>query len=461
MEAMGVRVLAALLAAVGTIGAASPPAASDHLLLTVALFRHGVRAPLTDLNCGDNHANAAWPLLRLWKAREWGDLTDHGKQLALQLGHYYGNQYKNAFGRSYEVYLWTDVDRRTIDTGEQLGKGFEEVGVEKVTVAFRPIDRSPGAVNKDPLFHPYAAYCGTPDEATLAKIVKNINDNWKSWMAQTPNRENFARLDTVLDCPAGGNCAPLSELSDSASVASSQSRSTSPITWKGRFPYASTATEAFLLEYANGMDKGQVGFGRVFPPNSGGQPMTAMLGLHEFYFEQTDRDPYLAKVGGSSLLLEISDQFRRKTGLKVEGCPHATADSVFVGLVGHDTNLAGVGKLLGLDWKFAGAGDATDNLPPNDALPAGALVFELWSGSRGSYVSVFYIAQSLTEMRTGDKADQPYFMTVTGKACKAGQPVCEIPLTTFLDLADRAIDRRLAYECVNGVQTCGPLPAAP
>ncbi|HWJ41690.1 MAG TPA: hypothetical protein VNT29_11165 [Candidatus Limnocylindrales bacterium] len=88
-------------------------------------------------------------------------------------------------------------------------------------------------------------------------------------------------------------------------------------------------------------------------------------------------------------------------------------------------------------------------------------MFELWSGSSGSNVRVYYIAQSLTEMNTTVNADRPYEMTVTGKACKAGLFRCEIPLTTFLDLADRAIDRRLAYECVNGEQTCGPLPAAP
>jgi len=109
--------------------------------------------------------------------------------------------------------------------------------------------------------------------------------------------------------------------------------------------------------------------------------------------------------------------------LNVEGCPHATADSAFVGLVGHDTNLASVGKLLGLDWRFAKVGDGTENLPRNDALPAGALLFELWSGSSGSNVRVYYIAQSLTEMNTTVNADRPYEMTVTGKAAKRGWSV--------------------------------------
>jgi hypothetical protein len=174
-----------------------------------------------------------------------------------------------------------------------------------------------------------------------------------------------------------------------------------PVAWSGQFSFASGASEAFLLEYANNMT---VGWNRIPVPPQRGAPWSLrdMMQLHEFFFDQMDRQPYLAKIQGSNLVREISDQINRKAGGPMLGqCPRASAESRFVGLVGHDTNLASVGALLNLGWRFDDASLPPDTfgLPANNALPAGALVFELRKGARGYFVRIAYVTQSLLQMR--------------------------------------------------------------
>ena len=232
-----------------------------------------------------------------------------------------------------------------------------------------------------------------------------------------------------------------------------------PLLWKQRFAYASSASEAFLLEYANNMN--DVGWGGVDSPK-----LRDMLKLHEFYFDKTDRflrednqaDDALASIEGSNLSREILDQFLRKAGRpRPNSCPRANANSDFVGLVGHDTNLASVGALLDLHWQFDDPKLPADtlNLPANDALPAGALVFELRQRSDGTYlVRVEYVTQSLDQMRNGPKTDA-FRLAVTGAACGGKKP-CEMKLETFQELFQKRLGSSSYFSVCNagGEQTC-------
>lgn len=64
----------------------------------------------------------------------------------------------------------------------------------------------------------------------------------------------------------------------------------------------------------------------------------------------------------------------------------------------HDTNLANLNKLLDLAWRLNDLRlpDDTRNLPDNDSLPAGALVFAL-RGKPGHHTHQ-YVTQSLGEI---------------------------------------------------------------
>src|SRR5262249_33713314 len=124
------------------------------LELVVALFRHGVRAPLKDFaDSAKDHSKQPWPTLDDWDAvgtgPAWGALTKHGWDLGNALGHYYAEYYRNKLGDPFRVFLWADVDSRTRNTAEALAWGFRRQGIPDVRVGALPIkDRV------DPLFHP-------------------------------------------------------------------------------------------------------------------------------------------------------------------------------------------------------------------------------------------------------------------------------------------------------------------
>lgn len=268
----------------------------------------------------------------------------------------------------------------------------------------------------------------------------------------------FNQLYGVLSCPGGGACKPLYQIDDTAGICLTPSDDCeSPIKWTGkfgqeesvgRFPYASSATEAFLLEYANGMPKDKVGWGRVaVSANDACSKLRSMMHLHEIYFDRTERQQYLAQIDGSNLIREILDQINRKARRvnPIDGkCPRADAGSQFVGLVGHDTNLAGVGSLLQVGWYFFDKSRKlppdTLYLPPNDALPAGALVFELRKRSEGYFVRLVYMAQSLEQMRSSPSDNEPYRLSVSchDESGKYLNP-CELSLDTFNNVVTTAI----------------------
>src|SRR4051812_29415917 len=87
-------VLACSVSAMGQSQSPSalPDAAEGELKLVVALFRHGVRAPLKQINDDPRekpHAGKPWPDLSQWGAAKWGYLTPHGQDLAKALGNYH------------------------------------------------------------------------------------------------------------------------------------------------------------------------------------------------------------------------------------------------------------------------------------------------------------------------------------------------------------------------------------
>jgi hypothetical protein len=315
----------------------------------------------------------------------------------------------------------------------------------------------------DPLFHPFAATCGTPDPKELKRIVQEITDNHLKWLNEY--QDPFGKLDVdVLACnnpcrktsgnntpapspipnatPTPSPCEPLHCQEEKVSAWGSPTptpRPSSPIKWDGKFSYASSATEAFLLEYANGMNPG---WGQVDVGQKGPHPkLSDLLRLHEFYFKITERDWYLARIQGANLLREIHDQLNRQAGGPVDGeCPRGDGDTRFVGLVGHDTNLANLNELLNVTWKFDGSQlpDDTRNLPENDALPAGALVFELHGDNPKNYrVRIQYVTQSLCEIRNAPLPGDAYRLLTS---CGVAEQ-CEMSLAKFNQIAEEIINK--------------------
>lgn len=457
------------LQAIGQTPAQTPAAADNQLKLVVALFRHGVRAPLPNFAATANdYSGKPWPSIE-WAVptgKSWGDLTSRGQVLATGLGNYYASWYRkeNAWPTGFKVYLLADSDARTIDTAQALADGFQQGRTPKQDVSLNHLTKG----TSDPLFHPFKAGCGVPSPTPLAQTVANINAGRKADAQKFAL--SFKELWRVLG--SDGAKIDLKSVVDTVQVCTG-GKCESPISWfgtlntaktAGQFPYASSASEAFLLEYANSMD--EVGWGQVNATNLG-----PMLELHEAYFQLTERDPYLAQIQGSNLTREIRDLIRR-TAEPLEpietNCLRVDDGSQFIGLVGHDTNIAEVGQLFGLSWKFTDASlpsgehlpPDTLNLPANDALPAGALVFELRQRAGKYFVLIEYVAQSLLQMRGDPKRPitAPYRFSVT---CSDGSPTplnpCEMPWETFRQVANTALgdgNNPFLSRCVDGQQVC-------
>jgi 4-phytase / acid phosphatase len=478
----------------GIAGATPAPTCSPpdkSLKFAVALFRHGVRAPLNDL--GSTHSQTPWPKLDEWGADDWGFLTRHGCEAVKVLGTYYGTYYsKAAWCSGFKAYLWADIDERTLATAQALLVGMENAGVDvkleslcpqKVDLCVQKFDPCIGKV--DPLFHPFKAMCGTPDANELKRIATYINDHLPGWLDEFTRPTGNHQLEDlyfILGCdkPIPDGCEePLNQITDHATAwspprATPTPRPTSPITWAGQFPasptpiptdgqfpYASTATEAFLLEYANGMPVESVGWGHVIDERTGSiDKLCKLLTLHEFYFTQTEREPYLAGIAGANLVREIRDQLNQASGKPRLECMRPSGDSKFVGLVGHDTNLANVQTLLNITWSFGKDQQLPPDLravPDNDALPAGALVFELREGSPDYRVRIKYVTQSLNQMRNPREQDKAYWVLTScpGDDRKDVRP-CEMSLGTFNKVTGQVIEKYGDFlsRCKDGQPTC-------
>jgi 4-phytase/acid phosphatase len=425
----------------------SPVATGPGLKLVVALFRHGVRAPLKEIDPTKGpHAADPWPSPSQWGVTKWGDLTRHGASLVKALGYDYAQTYKKKFPTGFKTFLWADNVERTLATAQALRDGFK-AGDVPATVQSR--DRSP-----DPLFHPFEAHCGIPDPACLQTIAKQITANSQTWIDSKFGAQ-FRELYGVLACTDPTKCEPLKNVKDNTAnaCASPAPGCSDPIKWQGQFPYANTASETFLLEYANKME---VGWTRVLePPPDGTAKLLRLMALHEFYFTQTQREGCVPMIQASNLLREITQTLNGENA----PCRRIPIGYQFGALVGHDTNIAGVASLLKLSWQFADdAPVGTQGLPDNDPLPAGALLFELWTEADGTFVRIFYAAQGLREMRNFSGESCPAFrLPVRCDQYSVEPNGCKIPLTTFKQAVSGAIGKQFLSRCEGDQQVCGPI----
>lgn len=428
----------AVLLVTGASVAAAQPNTDEQLKLVVALFRHGIRPPIHDLNQNDptqknyypRYAQNPWPKIGAWgEGAAWGNLTPHGTDVAAALGYEYGKYYLKRLPPGSKAFLWADgKDQRTQATAAALVADLTKAELPATT-------ENAGDGVTDPLFHPFEAKCGTPEEMFLGQLANEISKDAQTWITRT-FATPFRTLYDVLACQSG--CSKLDQVTINSATGWTKAKPREKlIDWKGQFPYANTAAETFLLEYENGMDPG---FDQS--PVSTDQ-MLAMMPLHDAYFEKTQRAIYPAMVDASNLVREISRTLNRATGT----CQRIPLGYAFAGFVGHDTNIAAVASLLRLHWSFRDAPGITARLPDNDLLPAGALVFELWTRGNEDIVRILYVAQGLDETRNCAYPKLP---------CHAFRiPVNEMTLNEFNEFTGRRYQKKFLSKCkAGGVQTC-------
>ena len=254
---------------------------------------------------------------------------------------------------------------------------------------------------KDPLF----SGIGTPDPAlSLSAVSARLGENPQRLLATY-----HAAIDTLQNILSGGRNTPKKLLEPPFEIGVSLSGKTLELT--GPFSVGSTMSENLLLEYTNGFQGAELGWGRLTR-----QTLDKVLELHAFYADVMRRTAYLARARGSNLLAHVLLSMEQaETGKPVPGALGRPGDALLI-LSGHDTNLSNLSGMLGLSWKLPG-------YQPDDTPPGGALTFSLWHDDAGDdSVTAQYIAQSLDQMRNAARltlAAPPESQEVSIPGCQA------------------------------------------
>jgi len=362
----------------------------DELKLVVVISRHGVRSPTRMPDELNQYSREPWPK---WSVPP-GYLTAHGAQLMTLLGAYdrelwaaQGLLAPNGCADASRISIIADSEQRTRETGKALAAGLAPgcvLGVKSLPEG-----------SADPLFHPLEARVGHPDKllataAVAGRIGGNPQGLTEAYRPQMEALEEVLRGYSSRGCNSNDKCAGSAQLQSLFDLPSSiaPGRGEHPVELRTPLGVASTMAENMLLEYAEGMDAAQVGWGRVDI-----HKLREQMQLHAAHEEITGRSSYIARAQSSNLLWHVLLSMQQAAeSHPVKGALTKPGDRLLI-LVGHDTNLANISGALGLSWLIDGRRD--------DTPPGGALVFELWSKRGGSnyFVRTYYMAQTLDQMR--------------------------------------------------------------
>ncbi len=277
------------------------------------------------------------------------------------------------------VTVLADSDQRTRETGKALAEGL----MPGCTVEVHALPEG----THDPLFHGMSAREAHLDPALAVAAIGGRIGGDANNVAEA-YRPQLAALDKIL---AGCGKVPVTNaartsLFDIPAVLQ-PGKGEHAADFHGPLGTASTIAENLLLEYTQGMSGTDLGWGCLDEAG-----LRQSMELHDAEEDYADRTPVIARMHASNLLDEIANALKQNAaGKAVAGAPGKPDDRVLF-LVGHDTNIATVAGLLGLDWIIDDR--------RNDTPPGGALVFELWRQSSGGYkIRVYYTAQTLRQMR--------------------------------------------------------------
>lgn len=336
----------------GRVFASDDSNSSPQLRKLVVLSRHGVRAPTQSAKTLDE-----------WSVRPWarwpvpkGYLTPRGGLLVTAMWKNMRTHYANLgllpqalCPEQGKILVRADVDQRTRETARALLDGLApDCGLTYSAATGRI----------DPLFHPVKSGSYTFDPTiTKAEIEGGLD------AAQDKLASALRRVSELAAPPSAKFCAkyrlpPDCTVADAPShIRLSQDRRGVGIS--GALGVGSDMAEIFLLEYAQWPDR-PAAWGQVNQ-----DVMAEVLPLHTQVFNMVNRAPVVAWARGTALLGAIA------ASLEGKHAERQYNEAAVVIFVGHDTNIANVGALLGVHWQPTG-------YPADSTTPAAALCFELW-----------------------------------------------------------------------------------
>ncbi len=316
-------------------------------IFAVVMTRHGVRSftkPPPSYTWLD------------WSPVAPGFLTAHGYKLMTFLGNYY-RDYFASIGlpvncASHGMYVYADVDQRTLETGRALIEG--ACGSPDAVPLYHDAAIGPGV--SDPLFDgsDWLIPAGKIDTAASIASVAAAAPKPPS-LVVSQNAAAFAALQYLLDAQCSGTC-PRADAGPSEITAKPGGLAA----LRGPLAVGEGYVESMFLERA-----------QCAPlPDAFRFHQTEWLRTTEY--EINARNAYNASVKGGNVFAHIVGLLQEKAGVPHPDVSVPDVSQVnVVMLAGHDTQIGALGGILGTSM--------------NGAPPGGALVFELYRRASGDY----------------------------------------------------------------------------
>lgn len=430
-RAVALAVILILPVTIGCAGAANAsPAtavpAADRLDRVVILMRHGVRAAMSTPEELGRYSLRPWPKFSV----PAGHLTPKGALLVENLGRYYRAHYQRLEPLSQSdcdsAYFLANRTQRTEATAHAFADGLLPGCKPEVHTS---------TSNVDPLFDAHAAGVGRPDYAKVrAAILGRMGGDPAAWSATQDSA--VAVLDALLmqcestPCPTGAGIGKrrLHEVPSVVGVGGPERL----VVFNAPAAAASGITESLLMSYADGHSFTDAGWRGITE-----QTLAAVFALHTAEFELRTRTRYIAQVTSSHLAIRLLATLRAGAGLQHRQAPVGAQQPIIV-ISGHDGTLVQLGGLLGIDWVVPG-------YQQNQAVPGGALVFEIWKrGSDGLHVlRLRYVAQSLRQLREASpltEAAPPLSAPIFVHGCSEAVAAFDCPIERFTAVLEALID---------------------
>ncbi|WP_109126573.1 histidine-type phosphatase [Dyella sp. C11] len=341
-------------------------AQGETLVTRVIVMRHGVRSPTSSPEELAPYANRPWTA---WPVAP-GVLTEHGAQGMTSLGQRFRRMLVNdglGSGKCDDAWLIiADSTPRNRGSGAALAKGLQPechasylaLPPEQNNALFH-FNNPSGAKDDDA---PVAAPSAWPPPALVELQTLLLGCNGEACLADAREQQRKLLLDPAHD--------------DAASRAKA-------------LKSAGSLSENLMLEYAQGVAPDKVAWGKGDAATIG-----RIITLHNLQFALAKKSMPSASNAGSNLLAHVMATLQQSAGMTTGVAPLSPKGSRAVLLVGHDTNLANLAGVLGVDWH--------DTRQPDDYPPGGALVFDLVKAKDGYGVRVSSWMPTLEALRQAD-----------------------------------------------------------